>query len=317
MSETAEKPVFCANCGHPNPRANKFCGSCGTELVLPPSPPPTASAPLTPPTPPTPVAPPTPPSAPAPPAPTIAVPADLLARERELERLLTRANVERARALIRDARKTLGDALVIAQHLKPNAAAPVYEQLGDLLVAEERWEQAREHFEKALELTEHKRPAVEKKLAEVMLRLSDEEALKRLGALGPSEDLIDVLREPNVGRRNAGAAMLFSVVPGLGQFYCGQYIKAAILMGVFVISSLVIVLSPDRADLMEQLSGIFTLKPVRAASPSPVTVVASLAAFLAWLWSVADAPFSAGKTEEKALPTLSAAPMGKRSDWEP
>ena len=207
---------------------------------------------------------------------------------------------------------------MMAQHLTPAAAAPVYEQLGDLLVAEERWEQAKEHYEKALELTQHKRPAVEKKLGEVMLRLSDEAAFKRLGTLGPSEDLIDVLRDTNVGRRNAGAAMLFSIVPGLGQFYCGQFIKGALLLGVFLIALLVMMLSPDRADLMAQLAATLTLKSVKSTAPSPVTVIAAVVAFLAWLWSVADAPFSAGKTEEKeaSLP-LAVAPMGKRADWEP
>jgi len=237
--------------------------------------------------------------------------------QRELDRLLTRANVERARALVRDARKTLTEALALAEGLPPSASAPVYEQLADLLAAEERWEQARDHYEKALSLFEHKRPAVEKKLGEVMVRLSDEEALKRLGTLGPSEDLIDVLREPQVGRRNAGAAMLFSVVPGLGQLYCGQFVKAGVIFGVFAVTLTVILVSPDRADLMEQLAATVTLKVTKAPAPGPLTVVAGVVLLLTWLWSIADAPFSAGHTEERDRPDIVPAPMGKRTDWEP
>lgn len=237
--------------------------------------------------------------------------------QRELDRLLTRANVERARALVRDARKTLAEALALAEQIKPAAAAPVYEQLGDLLAAEERWEQAKDHYEKALGLFEQKRPAVEKKLGEVMIRLSDEEAFKRLGTLAPSEDLIDVLREPQVGRRNAGAAMLFSVVPGLGQLYCGQFVKAGIIFGVFVVATSVILLAPDRMDLMEQLAALVTLKTTKASAPGPLTIVAGVVLLLTWLWSIADAPFSAGHTEERDQPSIVPAPMGKRADWEP
>ena len=148
-----------------------------------------------------------PPPAPVPtPEPTrptvdVAIPTDPLARERELERLLTRANVERARALIRDSRKTLEQALALAPHVSPTAAAPVYEQLGDLLAAEERLPEAKEHYEKALELSGGKRASAEKKLGEVTVRLSDQEAMVRLGGvLAPSDDLVDVLRSPTLGQ---------------------------------------------------------------------------------------------------------------------
>ncbi|MBB6052324.1 zinc-ribbon domain-containing protein [Armatimonas rosea] len=326
MSDTAEKPLFCANCGERNPRTNKFCGSCGTVLVVPPSGPASeVVAPAPAPIPSQPVAPTVAPQQqavrPEPaPVPQIEIPRDPLARERELERLLTRANVERARALIRDSRKTLGQALVLAEHISPSAAAPVYEQLGDLLAAEERLVEAREHFEKALAVSKGERASAEKKLAEVSLRLSDQEAMARLGgALAPSEDLAAVLQAPRAGRRHAGMAMLLSLVPGFGQFYCGQILKAAAILGVFVVAITVVMLQPDRDALFEHLAGAFAFASGKIKSPAPntLTVVFAVIAFSAWVYSVADAPFTAGKTEEADSPHLTPTPMGSRSDWEP
>jgi tetratricopeptide (TPR) repeat protein len=324
MSDTAEKPVFCATCGERNPRTNKFCGSCGAVLVLPPSVDSVSELPDKAPVekkipgvePPPAV--PLPPTAPNPP--TISIPSDPLARERELERLLTRANVERARALVRDARKTLAQALVLAEHVSPTAAAPVYEQLGDLLGAEERLTEAKEHYEKALSTARGDRPSAEKKLAEVTLRLSDQEAMARLGGvLAPSEDFADVLRAPRAGRRHAGLAMALSLVPGFGQFYCGQVLKAAVLLGVFVVSLTIVMILPDHDALFEHLAGAFALASSKIKSPAPSTptVLFAVIAFSAWLYSVADAPFSAGKSDEAEVPHLSPTPMGNRADWEP
>lgn len=332
MSDTAEKPVFCANCGERNPRTNKFCGSCGTVLVLPPD----ASAPAAAPSgratdvpeataakvaPPEPVAAtrPTPRPA-AEPAPQITIPSDPLARERELERLLTRANVERARALVRDSRKTLEQALVLAAHVSPTASAPVYEQLGDLMAAEERLTEAKDLYEKALTACNGDRPSAEKKLAEVSLRLSDQAAMERLGgALAPSEDFAAVLHAPRAGRRHAGMAMLLSLVPGFGQFYCGQILKAAVILGVFVVSLAVVIVQPDHEALFEHLAGAFALASAKVKSPAPATLTVTFAviAFATWVYSVADAPFSAAKTEEADSPHISPTPMGSRADWEP
>jgi len=309
-----EKPIYCANCGERNPRTNKFCGSCGTVLVTPPSPPPppspspVTSAPLA-------------AAKPAPEVPPIAIPDDPIARERELLRLLTRANVERARALIRDARKTLEQAMVLAPHVSPTAAAPVYEQLGDLLAAEERLEQAKEHYEKALELSGGTRLSAEKKLGEVTVRLSDQAAMERLGGvLAPSEDLLDVLRTAQSGKRHAGLTMVFSLVPGLGQFYCGQIVKGGIIVSVFVVALSIVLLLPDRDALFEHLAGAFSMGRMKLTQPAPgtPTVIFAVIAFAAWVYSIADAPFSANRTEAlDTSPNLVPAPMGSRADWEP
>ncbi|WP_395093872.1 hypothetical protein [Armatimonas sp.] len=317
-SDPAEKPIFCANCGERNPRANKFCGSCGTLLFLPPTN--AASAAPAPIATPAPIVSPTPAAIATPtPQPDVSIPDDPLARERELERLLTRANVERARALIRDSRKTLNQALVLAEHVSASAAAPVYEQLGDLLAAEERLDEAKVNYEKALELSTGKRPSAEKKLAEVSLRLSDQSAMERLGGvLGPSEDLVDVLRMPRSGNRHAGIAMMLSIAPGFGQFYCGQVIKAAVILGIFLIS-LFLVMLMDYQALFAHLANTFAMGrgKLKTSAPSTTTVVFAVIAFCAWLYSIADAPFSAAKTDTLDTPGLLPTPMGNRSGWEP
>ncbi|WP_309715653.1 zinc-ribbon domain-containing protein [Armatimonas sp.] len=328
---SVEKPIFCANCGERNPRTNKFCGSCGTVLVTPPthntppigeySPVVEAAPSPSPPAPSSPVAPASREEGKPVVHPSVTIPDDPIARERELQRLLTRANVERARALIRDARKTLEQAMVLAPHVSPTAAAPVYEQLGDLLAAEERLEQAKEHYEKALELSGGKRLSAEKKLGEVTVRISDHAAMERLGGvLAPSEDLLNVLRTAQSGKRHAGLTMVFSLVPGLGQFYCGQIVKGGILLSIFVVATSIVLLLPDRDALFEHLAGAFSMGRMKLTQPAPgtPTVIFAVIAFAAWVYSIADAPFSANRTEAlDTSPNLVPAPMGSRADWEP
>ena len=145
--------------------------------------------------------------------------------------------------------------------------------------------------------------------------------MERLGGvLAPSEDLLDVLRTAQPGKRHAGLTMAFSLVPGLGQFYCGQVVKGGIILSVFVVATSIVLLLPDRDSLFEYLAWTFSMGKMKHAQPAPgtLTVIFAVIAFAAWVYSIADAPFSANRTEAlDVTPNLVPAPMGSRADWEP
>lgn len=303
----------CAACGKSSPISNRFCGSCGKPLDAVDA----APAPEPEPAPvPTPEPPPAPPVAAAPKPPLPPLPADVLGRERELQNLLARANLQRMRALITDARRTLEIALAVAETLPPAAAAPVHEMIGDMLAAEERWEQARDTYAQAVSLDPNKASA-ERKYGEMVVKLNDAEALARLGGPLTGDDLVDVLRDARPGQRHAGMAMFCSLLlPGGGQFYGGQFVKGGAILGVALLSLLLIALSPERAALVEQVGGMVAMKPVRGSGTVPPALWICLAAgVLAWLYGLVDAPVSTGRSNTTVL--LNPAPMGNRSDWEP
>lgn len=303
----------CPDCGKTSPASNRFCGGCGKPFDVSPAEPETQPvAPIPEPTPlPKPAA---PPPSPRPPLPDL--PTDPLARERELQSLLARANLQRMRALISDARRTLEIALVVADTLPPAAGAPVHEMIGDMLAAEERWEQARDAYAQALACNPEKASA-ERKYGEMVVKINDAEAMARLGGPLAGDDLVDVLRDGRPGRRNGGMAMLCSLaLPGGGQFYSGQFVKGGIILGVALLSLLLVALSPDRGALIEQIGGFVAAKPPRHADSVPLVLWFCLGAgVLAWLYGIGDAPLSAGKDRGQTF--LNPAPMGSRSDWEP
>lgn len=306
--------VACAACGRENPAANRFCGGCGKAL---PSPTPPAPEPEPEPEPaPLPIPAPTPPPIPAPSP--LAAGMDALAREREVQSLLAKANLQRMRAQLLDARRTLEIALEVAHTLPAPAASPVHEMMGDMLAAEERWEQARDAYALALD-AEPGRAAAERKLGEMLVRASDEEALRKAGG-NPlrGDDLIDILRENRAGRRHAGLAMFLSLLgPGFGQLYCGKFVKGAILLAVFAAALLLIAVSPERGDLFQQIAAIFALKPAPrgTSAPPPGLVACAVVAVGVWVYALVDAPITAGRSGG-SVPGRPI-PMGDRSDWEP
>lgn len=346
QTETGAKQIFCGACGAANPPTFRFCGACGTPLVAvakpePPAPAtfvpvptslpvetvsgtaetaePAQAAPATPPAPilvTTPVVPAavSVPTVAATSAPPITVPADPIARERERDRLLTLANVQRIRGQITDARETVEQALVMAEGAFPKTIAPIHELRGDLLAVEERWEDAAKAFNTAHEL-DPARASAERKYAELTLEMTRAKNPDALGESLREDTIVELLGGNRAGKRNAGVAMLLSMfVPGFGQFYNGQVVKGLVLLGVFCFSLLVIALSPDRGYLFKQLASILAMKPGRGAhtDPSALTVFFAVLAFAAWLYSLVDAPFNAGKT----IPTRGNSGYEDKSGWE-
>lgn len=336
----------CAKCGKGNPPEMRFCGFCGsplaaayasngttdTEAASPPATSPangedldrtqdvrkalaaaTAAA-VTPP----PVAAPAL-ARPKTTTPPPVIPADPAARDVERDRLMTQVNVFRARGQVTDAREILEKALLYAETSPPRERAPMLEELGDLLMLEEQFEAAAEKFQEAGAMDSSRTALVERKYANARIALSDKEAEKRMGQAVLRDDSIgDILASDGLsgrsGRRNAGLAMTLSVVvPGFGQFYNGQFIKGAVLLGTFALSLLIISLSPDKENLFGNLAALFALKQGKIAGPSPMIIAIAVVGFAAWLYSLVDAPFYANQTTDTDKPLS----VVDKSGWEP
>jgi hypothetical protein len=301
-----EAARFCPSCGRENADSHRFCPSCGTLLVL------EAAQP----------------KAPEPSkAPEEEEKAPVLDEKRaalspeakndELQRLLTRANVERMRALLVPAKKTLEEALPLAIAIGPLAIAQVQEQRGDLLAMEERWREAQGCYAEARK-ADPARAVIEKKYAEMAVRLADEAAMARLGdVMLRGDSLGEILTEPRQGKRNAFAAMLASaLVPGLGQILAGQLIKGGIVMGVWLLCLAWIGLGPDRESFTATLTGMINPAAARGLPKQvgSLTWLAAVGIVVTWLYSVFEAPLSAGKTQP--LRTTGGEFVDK-SGWEP
>ena len=325
--QVAAGMVRCAACGTDNPQAMRFCGNCGQPLTPPPVPLPeaergsseTSELPPLPERPSLETPPPllglplstsgrgtgggvTPTALPAPTTSVApAIPADPIARERERDRLLTLANVQRMRGQANDARQTLQNALLLVDG---RAAAPIYELMGDLLATDEKWADAQEAYNEA-HIADPARASAERKYATMTLRIADTKAERSIAdAMMRGESIADLMVSTTAqnggrGKRNAGMAMFLSViVPGFGQFYNGDVMKGVILVGIFLADLLLLALTPDKNIFTRKIAAIFALSAGKYANQpvSALAIFAGLVLVAVWLYSIVDAPFMAAKT---------------------
>lgn len=322
----AGETTFCPNCGERNPVGMRFCGHCGASLALPAEAPGTVAPQLsvvpeteieptltleTPAAAVASVAPKAPPL-PAVPIVNVVVPTDPIARERERDRLLSLASVQRMRAQILDARASLQKAIIISEGMPGSQVAPIHEMLGDMLAAEERWEQAAASYEQA-QILDPARASAERKYGEMTLRIADEKAMAKLGGVAGVAAGGDAITSGSQGKRNPGFAMILSlIVPGFGQFYNGQFVKACICLGVFVIAMFLISLTPD-IKAIRCLLAPATTTGCRGLTISPLTWFCMFASGAAWLFSLIDAPISASKTVDTSVDS---GPVVDKTGWE-
>lgn len=318
--------VACSGCGRENPPDHRFCGGCGAALNSAPTTDQTdtmsASAsvestsdtepvgltsesagvdstepqavpkPAPPPSP-------TPPPAPSP----LAEGMDAMARERELQALLAKANLLRMRAQIRDARRTLDVALEVAHTLPTVAASPVHEMIGDMLAAEERWEAARDAYALAND-ADPSRASAERKLGEMILKAQDEAALSKLGLSAPSPSVDEV-------QDRLGLATFFSlIVPGSGHFWLRQWTKGAAFFVAFLMALGFFAYTQNQI----QLGG----RPSRVGRVQTQTVgtgyAAIVVAVLVYVVCLVDLASQSKRLQAKSRPNP--VPAGSREDWE-
>jgi hypothetical protein len=326
----------CPHCSAENPDTNRFCGGCGaglaeTDKSEPPKsvfPPP--KPPLVPPHIAAPNAAHVPkaldipkaldvpgPTVPVVDKATITIPTDPLAREREHNRLMTLANVERMRGDLTQSEKTLQTALLFTEGMQERDIAPVHELIGDLKMQRGDLKGALAAYDTAHKMNTE-RASAERKFAEVTLKLARiDGALAHTEELVKSDRFVSILADAGPQkRRNAGVAMLFSLFPGFGQFYNGQFVKGAILMALIVISSLVIALSGNWAGMVQQF--VVAFKPGINMQPMPFNPVMWIFVLISvgtWLYSLVDAPFFANKRNMEGTGD-SQKPVVDKTGWE-
>lgn len=154
-------------------------------------------------------------------------------REYELSRLHTRIR----RALRGGQIEVAAGLARKAAQLAPNTTT-VEELLGDVTFAQNDYEQAKKHFERALDI-ERSNADAERKLAEVALLLEQAERLRR-----QVEDAADdPTKRVRFDKQPLLAGLLSFVFPGFGQLYNGQYEKG---LGLFALCALLVMLLLDR-----------------------------------------------------------------------
>ena len=142
---------------------------------------------------------------------------------REVERLLKAANLHRVRGRLADAEDDCRQALSIS----PKDIS-IREMLGDVLCESGKLDAALSEYRAAMELAPEN-PSLETKFAKVTLEIAERERQKAIAL-----DMIENPHKYAVRRRSPARAVLYAIVPGLGQFYNGDLVKALVIWGVLV-----------------------------------------------------------------------------------
>ena len=198
-------------------------------------------------------------------------------QEQEVHRLMTLAHLQRMRGQIRDAEDTCRKALEMSpQDVK------VREELGDILYEESKLDMALAEYRAALTISPGAE-SLEKKFAKVTLEIGEAEHAKQL-----AEDMFRNPRKHGVRPRNPVVAVISSIVPGLGQLYNGQVIKAGIIFGA------VLLLTIALATLQHYPRGIQTTAEFFYFT-DPLVMILGILAAMAYIYGVIDAPLTADK----------------------
>ena len=157
------------------------------------------------------------------------------------------------------------------------------ELLGDVQAGRGEWDAAGASYQAATG-----RASAEAKFARLTLRRAEEQRREKLGVAYAASDTALVGRgDAQAGKRGAWWSVLGSAVcPGLGQIVGGQYVKGAILAGVFLLCLFLFAHLPHG--------------PGRASYFGPEFWLVSVVAAGDWLYAVADAGLSSSRAASRA-----------------
>jgi TM2 domain-containing membrane protein YozV len=140
---------------------------------------------------------------------------------------------------------------------------------------------------------------VERKIARVALEI-DAQSQERLAV----EEALNKPENTAAMRRSAGMALALSVVaPGVGQIYCGEIGKGIIVLGSFLLSTMIIAFSSGTATFVKQLFNVISGGANGGTSsqwPSNWLLLSLGVGVFAYIYGVVDAPVSAMKRERAA-----------------
>jgi TM2 domain-containing membrane protein YozV len=170
----------------------------------------------------------------------------------------------------------------------------VRELMADMLYARGQLGTAAEEYKKILD-ADPKHAFVETKYAKVILEQSEADYEKRMAV----EMLTNPQKFAEPPRHPLLAFILSAVVPGLGQLYNKEIVKAAIIVGTILLSALILALCPiETGNLLKGFSTV--LNPSIADSKQKlivgpfVTLAAGVIMFV-YIYAIIDAPIAAAK----------------------
>lgn len=198
-------------------------------------------------------------------------------QEQEVERLVALAHLQRMRGQIRDAEDTCRKALEIS----PNDVT-IREELGDILHEEGKLDLALAEYRAALTISPGAE-SLEKKFAKVTLDIGEAEHEKML-----AEDMIRNPRRYGARPRNPVIAMVSGIVPGLGQLYNGQVVKAGIIFGAVLLFIIAFALFQHYPKGIQTTAQFFYFT-------DPLVMVLGILAAMAYIYGVIDAPLTADR----------------------
>lgn len=199
-------------------------------------------------------------------------------KEAEVKRLLTTANFHRMKERYEEAEKLCRQALEMAPK-----DPEVHEVLGDIMMSLGKAESALTEYQTALQLSPGS-PVFETKYAKAVLAVAKGEQDKAL-----IQDMIDNPHKYGERKRNPTIAMMLSLfVPGLGQLYNGEPVKAAILFGLFMIFLVAAVIQWNYIPAPDNIQRIID-------HTNPVVALLAAVSVSSWIYGIIEAPLTADK----------------------
>lgn len=199
-------------------------------------------------------------------------------QEREIERLIALANLQRIRGQLAEAEDSARKALDIS----PNDVT-IRELLADILHENGKLEIALSEYRSALDLAPGKE-SIEKKFAKVTLEIAQRERERAL-----AKDILENPHKYAIPERNPALALIFALMPGCGQFYNRDYFKGSIILGIFMAFIVSV------ATLTHTYGNVRDI-PTLIQSIHPAAIFIGVGALAAYIYGLFDAAFSARKT---------------------
>jgi tetratricopeptide (TPR) repeat protein len=201
------------------------------------------------------------------------------AQEGEIERLLSTANIHLMRGRLDEAEDACRKALAVApKHV------PVREMLADILHEAGKLDAALEEYREAMKILPDE-PTLETKYAKVVIEIGERERQKAI-----VKDMIEHPQKYTYRQRKPGLALLLSIVPGMGQLYNHDLVKAIaiwVTAAVFLASAALFQHYPE---------GMITSIDQFLKYTDPLVMLFGLIALFASIYGMIDAPFSAAKS---------------------